>query len=57
MILIILPNATCLKKEAAERIRDFVKNGGNIISTFETSFYNETGKKLEDPLLNDLLVK
>ena len=54
--LIILPNATCLKKEAAERIRDFVKNGGNIISSFETSFYNGSGKKLEDPLLGDCLV-
>ncbi len=52
--LIILPNVTCLKKEAAERIRNFVKNGGNILSTFETSFYNETGKKLEKPLLNDV---
>ena len=52
--LIVLPNATCLKKEAAGRIRDFVKNGGNIISSFETSFYNESGKKLEDPLLSDL---
>ena len=52
--LLILPNATCLKKEAAERIRDFVKNGGNIISSFETSFYTGSGKKLQDPLLSDL---
>ncbi|MBK8881048.1 MAG: beta-galactosidase trimerization domain-containing protein [Bacteroidales bacterium] len=52
--LIILPNATCLTKEASEKIKDFVKQGGNILSTFETSFYNETGKKLDNPLLSDL---
>ncbi len=52
--LIVLPNATCLKKAAAGRIRDFVKNGGNLISSFETSFYDEAGKKLADPLLSDL---
>ncbi len=52
--LVILPNATCLKKEATARIRDFVKAGGNIISTFETSLYNETGKKLDNFGLSDV---
>src|SRR5450759_668001 len=52
--LIIFPNATCLKKEEADKIRDFVKGGGNIISTFETSLYNETGKKLDNFELHDV---
>jgi len=52
--LIILPNATCLGKNEADKIRSFVNNGGNLISTFETSLYNETGKKLDNFELNDL---
>jgi hypothetical protein len=52
--LVILPNATCMRMKAADNLRSFVKEGGNIISTFETSFYNENGKKLENFRLNDL---
>ncbi|MBG0860724.1 MAG: beta-galactosidase trimerization domain-containing protein, partial [Bacteroidales bacterium] len=52
--LIIFPNAVCLKKEAADKIREFVMAGGNIISTFETSLYNEYGKKLGQFQLNDV---
>lgn len=53
--LVILPNAACLKKEAAGTIREFVKNGGNLLSTFETSYFDERGKKLGHPLLMDVL--
>lgn len=53
--LIIFPNATCLKKEEADKIREFVKGGGKIISTFETSHYNESGKKLDHFELQDVL--
>jgi hypothetical protein len=53
--LIILPNATCLSQEEAGKIRDFVKHGGNIISTFETSHYSESGKKLDNFALSDVL--
>ncbi len=52
--LIILPNATCLKKSEADMIRSFVNNGGNIISTFESSLYDEAGKKLDNFELKDL---
>jgi hypothetical protein len=52
--LLIFPNTTCLKKEEAEKIRDFVKKGGNIISTFETSLYAENGKKLNHFELQDV---
>jgi hypothetical protein len=52
--LLILPNATCLKKEEAGKIRDFVKNGGNLISTFETSLYDEYGRKLDHFELQDV---
>lgn len=52
--LIILPNASCFKKEEAEKIKDFVKDGGNIVATFETSLYNENGEKLDDFQLKDV---
>jgi beta-galactosidase GanA len=52
--LIILPNAACLSNEVTSRVRDFVKNGGNIISTFETSLYSETGLKQDNFQLNDV---
>jgi hypothetical protein len=53
--LLILPNATCLQKGEADKIRDFIKEGGNIISTFETSLYDEYGKKLDHFELQDVL--
>jgi hypothetical protein len=52
--LIILPNVTCLSKSEAEKIRNYVRNGGNIISTFETSLYDATGKKLDNFELRDI---
>ena len=52
--LLILPNVTCLTKEGAGKIRDFVKKGGNVISTFETSLYSENGKKLDNFELRDI---
>lgn len=52
--LLILPNSSCLKKDAVDKIRNFVRNGGNLISTFETSLYNESGKKLDRFQLNDV---
>ncbi len=52
--LIVFPNVSCLKKEASDRIRSYVKNGGNIISTFETSLYDEYGKKHEIFALSDV---
>lgn len=52
--LIILPNAPCFTKEQADKIKDFVRDGGNIISTFETSLYNENGEKLDDFRLKDV---
>ena len=52
--LLILPNVTCLNREATSNIRQFVGNGGNIISSFETSRYTENGKKLENFELSDV---
>ena len=53
--LIILPNAACLSGKDVENIEKFVEEGGNIIATFETSLYDECGKRLSDFQLNKVL--
>lgn len=44
-----------MSEEQAEQIKRFVRNGGNLIATFDTSFYDEYGQVREYPLLADLL--
>ncbi|MGC8976474.1 MAG: beta-galactosidase trimerization domain-containing protein [Candidatus Ratteibacteria bacterium] len=51
---LILPNAACLSEKNIEKIRDFVRNGGNLISSFETSLYDENGRRLKDFNLKDV---
>ena len=53
--LIILPNAACLSGDDVEGIEHFVQGGGNIVATFETSLYDECGKKLSNFQLNTSL--
>jgi hypothetical protein len=52
--LLILPNIATMSEKQCGQIRDFVKSGGSIISTFETSLYDEKGKKRKDFGLTDL---
>ena len=52
--LLVLPNVAFLSKEEAEGIRDFVKKGGVLFATYETSLYDIGGKR-DDFLLGDLL--
>lgn len=51
---IILPNASCMSAGEVERIRGFVRDGGNIISTYDTSMYDEAGDELAAPQLKDV---
>jgi hypothetical protein len=43
-----------MSEEQAEILREYVMNGGIMISTHETSLYDEFGKRRENLLLNDL---
>ncbi|MDD5676609.1 MAG: beta-galactosidase trimerization domain-containing protein [Kiritimatiellae bacterium] len=52
--LLVLPNAACLAAGAIAEISDFVKGGGNLIATFETSLYNGTGQKQNHFQLQEL---
>lgn len=52
--LLILPNVATLSDKQCNQLRDFVKKGGNLLATFETSLYDEEGKKRKDFGLADL---
>lgn len=52
--VLILPNAACLSSEHVELIRQFVRNGGTLIASFESSLYDERGRKLSNFGLSDL---
>jgi len=45
---LILPNSACLSGTQKETIKEFVKNGGNIMASFETGFYDEKGNSVQD---------
>lgn len=52
--LLILPNIACLSDRQCRQLREFVEGGGNLLATFETSLYNEQGKRRGDFGLADL---
>jgi len=52
--VIVLPNQACLSDIQCESIRQFVKNGGGVVATFETSRYDEDGFQRDDFGLGDL---
>ncbi|MEM2387768.1 MAG: beta-galactosidase trimerization domain-containing protein [Candidatus Thermoplasmatota archaeon] len=51
---VVLPDFSCMSEEQGEILRDYVKEGGILISTYETSLYNEFGKRRNNFLLQDL---
>jgi hypothetical protein len=52
--LLILPSIVSLSDYQCNCLRDFAGKGGSIIATFETSLYDETGKRRQDFGLSDL---
>jgi hypothetical protein len=52
--LLILPNIAVLSDAQCNQLRAFVQSGGSIVATFETSLYDETGKRRSDFALKDL---
>jgi len=52
--LLILPNIAVLSDEQCNQLKAFVQSGGSIVATFETSLYDEKGKRRSDFALNDL---
>ncbi len=52
--LLILPNIAALSEVQCEQLRQYVKSGGNLCATFETSLYDERGQRRDDFGLADL---
>lgn len=52
--LLILPNIATLSDQQCDQLRKFVENGGSIVATFETSLYDENGKRRSDFGLADI---
>lgn len=52
---VVLPNVACMSDKEAEVFKEYVKAGGNVIASYETSLYDESGKKRNDFALGDML--
>ncbi len=52
---LILPNVAALSGKQCDQLADYVKRGGSIVATFETSLYDEWGVKRADFGLAGLL--
>ncbi|MCW5982088.1 MAG: beta-galactosidase trimerization domain-containing protein [Bryobacteraceae bacterium] len=52
--VLILPNIAALSDSQCEQLRQYVKRGGSIVATFETSLYNEWGERRNEFGIDDL---
>jgi len=52
--VLVLPNIAAMSEGQCGQIRDFVKRGGGVVATFETSLYDERGLRRENFGLSDL---
>jgi hypothetical protein len=52
--LLLLPNIAALSDGQCAQIREFVERGGSVLATYETSLYDENGKRRPDFGLADL---
>ncbi|MEW6155865.1 MAG: beta-galactosidase trimerization domain-containing protein [Verrucomicrobiota bacterium] len=51
---LILPNIAALSTAQCDQLRAFVRHGGSLVATYETSLYDEWGVRREDFGLGDL---
>lgn len=52
--LLILPSLACLSEAQCDELRGYVRRGGSLVATFETSLYDEWGVRRQDFGLADL---
>ncbi|MGC9003929.1 MAG: beta-galactosidase trimerization domain-containing protein [bacterium] len=52
--LLILPDIACLSDKQVSVIKEFVRKGGKLVATGETSLYDETGERREDFALREI---
>jgi hypothetical protein len=53
-LALVLPNQAMLSTEQCCAIREFVRHGGGVVATFESSLYDESGKRRQDFGLTDV---
>ena len=53
--LLILPGVSAMSDRLAERVRQYVANGGALLATFDAGLYDEAGKRRTDFALSDVL--
>jgi len=53
--VLILPTCACMSRDTVLALKEFVTNGGTLISDSETALYSDTFEKQENFMLNDLL--
>jgi hypothetical protein len=52
--VLVLPNIAALSDAQCAQLRDFVRRGGSLVATYETSLYDERGARRSDFGLADL---
>jgi len=52
--VLVLPNIAALSDKQCEQLRGYVKRGGSLVATYETSLYDEWGMRRKDFGLADL---
>ena len=53
--LLILPNIAALSDQQCQQLKEYVRRGGSLLATFETSLYDEWGVPRKDFGLAELL--
>nr|CAA9276819.1 GH151 [uncultured Armatimonadetes bacterium] len=52
--VLVLPNTACMNDEQARAVEQYVRNGGGLVATVDTSLYDEAGNPRDDFALADL---
>lgn len=52
--VLVLPNSACMSEQQAEAIRQYVRSGGGLVASMDTSRFDDLGNPRKDFLLADL---
>jgi hypothetical protein len=52
--VLVLPNIAALSTAQCDQLREYVRRGGSIVATYETSLYDEWGARRQDFGLSDV---